>query len=91
MLKKNVVDMIVEKHGLPRAQAKQVVNDIIEQAQQSLSEGESVHLSGLGTFDVVDRPARQARNPRNGETFVAPAGKRVRFKVSPKLKGLLPA
>jgi len=90
MLKKDVVDTIVEKHGLPRAQAKQIVNDFIEQAQTSLSKGGSVHLSGLGTFDVVTRPARPARNPRNGETFTAPAGKRIRFRVSPKLKNLLP-
>lgn len=89
MLKKDIVDMCVERHGLSRASAKQLVNDLISDIQKSLANGESVHLSGLGTFDVMERKARKARNPRSGETFMAPPGKRARFKVSPKLKSML--
>jgi len=86
MLKKDVVDLFVERHGLSRNQAKAMVNDLIDEIGESLKRGDSVHLSGLGTFSVVTRPARQARNPRSGDTFMAPEGRRVRFQVSPKLK-----
>lgn len=86
MKKKDVVDLLVERHGLSRNTAKAMVNDLINEFGEALQRGEDVHLSGLGTFSVVTRPARQARNPRSGETFMAPEGRRVRFQVSPKLK-----
>jgi nucleoid DNA-binding protein len=89
MLKKDIVDICVERHGLSRASAKQLVNDLIFEIQTSLKKGETVHLSGFGTFDVMERKARKARNPRTGETFVAGPGKRIRFKASPKLKNLI--
>jgi DNA-binding protein HU-beta len=33
----------------------------------SLVAGEPVRVSGLGTFNVASRPARQGRNPQSGE------------------------
>jgi DNA-binding protein HU-beta len=41
--------------------------------------GEPVRVSGLGTFTVASRPARQGRNPQSGETIKIAASKGVRF------------
>lgn len=40
--------------------------DIIERA---VAKGEKVSITGFGTFEKVDRPARKARNPLTGETI----------------------
>jgi hypothetical protein len=37
--------------------------------------------TGLGTFDVAARAARQGRNPRTGETIAIAASKAVRFRA----------
>jgi DNA-binding protein HU-beta len=46
-------------------------------------------LSGLGTFEVVKRAKRQARNPRTGEPVAIKAHKAVKFRVAKSLKDLV--
>jgi nucleoid DNA-binding protein len=61
------------------------VNAILD----ALSAGEAVRVSGLGTFDVAARAARQGRNPRTGETIPIAANKAVRFHASKAVKDAL--
>ena len=44
-------------------------------------------LPSFGTFRVAKTKARKAMNPRTGEPVKVKAGKTVRFKASPNLKG----
>nr|WP_306531899.1 HU family DNA-binding protein [Bilophila wadsworthia] len=50
-----------------------------------IAEGK-VKFVGFGVFEVVDVPARQCRNPQNGEPITLPAHKAVRFRPGKELK-----
>ena len=45
-----------------------------------------IKLDGLGVFQLKDRKARMARNPRTGEMVSVPAKKVVKFRVLKDLK-----
>ena len=48
--------------------------------------GEKIQLVGFGTFEVSERPAREGRNPRTGETMTIAASKAPKFKAGKALK-----
>ena len=62
-----------------------VANAILD----SLVAGEAVRVSGLGTFNVAPRPAREGRNPQTGETVKIAASKAVRFHAGKAVKDAL--
>ena len=43
-------------------------------------------MVGFGTFEVVDRDAREGRNPKTGETMTIAASKAPKFKAGKALK-----
>ena len=45
---------------------ERLVNTIFNQIKQALADGNRVELRGFGIFGVKNRPARTARNPKNG-------------------------
>ncbi len=47
---------------------------------------QKVSIGGFGTFEVRERSARTARNPRTGETVHVPARKHPAFKAAKALK-----
>jgi DNA-binding protein HU-beta len=72
----------------PRA-AGQAVKAVVNAILNSLMAGEAVRVSGLGTFNVAARPARQGRNPQSGETIKIAASKAVRFHAGKAVKDAL--
>ena len=52
----------------------------------ALKAGEKVQIVGLGGFEVKERAARAARNPRTGEEIQIAASKSVSFKPGKALK-----
>ncbi|MDU4678914.1 MAG: HU family DNA-binding protein, partial [Cutibacterium granulosum] len=50
------------------------------------AKGEKVQLPGLFTAEAVERPARNGRNPRTGESMTIPAHKAVKISASSTLK-----
>jgi len=64
---------------------KAVVRAILE----SLVAGEAVRVSGLGTFNVAVRSARDGRNPQTGQSIKIPASKAVRFHAGKAVKDAL--
>ena len=52
----------------------------------SLVKGEKIQIVGFGAFDVKDRPARVARNPRTGAELKIAASKAPAFKPGKALK-----
>lgn len=66
--------------------AEVYVDAVIEAIQNALVEGEKVAIVGFGNFEVVERAARTARNPRTGEEIEVGASKAVKFKPLKALK-----
>ncbi len=84
-----LVDDVATRTGLTKAQAKQAVAAVVEALGERLAGGERIQVSGLGTFEVRDRAAREATNPRTREKVQVPASKAVGFRPASSLKGLV--
>ncbi len=59
--------------GLSRADSAQLVEQILEKLCAALAKGETVKISGFGTFVLRDKGERIGRNPKTGvEVPIAP-------------------
>ena len=58
---------------------------------KQLKAGDKVQLVGFGTFEVAERPEREGRNPRSGETMTIAASKNPKFKAGKALKDAINA
>lgn len=86
MTKDELVNAVANQAGISKAQANTAVNALTDAVSSALSKGDSVTLTGFGTFSVSHRAARQGRNPRTGETLQIPAMDVPRFKAGKALK-----
>jgi len=84
--KADIVEEIAAKTGLTRKETAEIFTHFIAAVKAALREGKHIEIRGFGTFKVVTRKPRTARNPRTGEV-VPLAERRVPvFKVSRELK-----
>ena len=65
--------------SLSRADADRVANVMFSAIGDALANGETVRISGFGTFSTRVRAARQGRNPRTGESIAIPVSKAASF------------
>mgnify|MGYP002510314455 CR=1 FL=1 len=86
MNKQELITEILNRTGLIKKDAEDAVIAFMDVVKDSLIKGEKVSLSGFGTFEVVERAARTARNPKTGESIEVGASKSPKFKPSKSLK-----
>jgi DNA-binding protein HU-beta len=86
MNKTELSSAVAAKAELTRKQAEVAVNSVVEVIGDALAKGEKVQLVGFGSFEVRNRPARKARNPRTGEEISIAASKAPAFKAGKALK-----
>jgi len=86
MNKEDLVKLVSEKTGITKKSAEQAQKVVIEGICSTLEKGGSISLVGFGSFKVVDRAAREGRNPSTGEKMPIPASKAVKFTPSKSLK-----
>jgi DNA-binding protein HU-beta len=86
MNKQALADAVHAKIGGTKVQAEQAVETIVEAIVMTLKKGEEVSIAGIGIFSVKQRAARDARNPRTGETIKVPAMKVPKFRAAKALK-----
>ncbi len=80
MNKQELIAAIAKKANVSKAVAADTLDGFMASVKDSLQAGESVQLTGFGSFQVSDRAARQGRNPRTGATIDIPAKKIAKFK-----------
>ena len=86
MTKADIVDILAEKDGLPKADAQEIVETIFDTLKQTLVIGESVKVPGFGTFYVRKKAARIGRNPKTKDEVEITPRRVVTFKASDHLK-----
>ncbi|MCW5590448.1 MAG: HU family DNA-binding protein [Legionellales bacterium] len=86
MNKSELIDIISSSADISKAAANRALDAVLENITNALSRDETVSLLGFGTFTVKERPARQGRNPRTGETIEIKACKVPNFKAGKALK-----
>lgn len=89
MTKQDLIDVLAQKLNVPKTQAGDCLNTIIDEIGKALKKEDSVVLTGFGTFMVSKRKARVGRNPKTGQTINIPAGKVPRFKAGKALKDMI--
>jgi DNA-binding protein HU-beta len=84
-----LVDAIARGAGCTNAKAEAALSEMVDLMSRGIVEGHEVIIRGFGTFKALATPERTARNPKTGGSIAVPAGRRVKFKPSSKLKELL--
>lgn len=88
MTKADLVENIFEKIGLSKKEAQEIIEILFETMKQTFVEGESVKLSGFGTFNVRKKMSRRGRNPKTGDDLEITPRRVITFRASNQLKAL---
>ena len=68
MIKSELIHLITARNPhLYYRDVENIVNAILDEITDALSDGNRVELRGFGAFSVKNRPSRAGRNPRTGE------------------------
>jgi DNA-binding protein HU-beta len=87
MTKAELVKTLKEKTSLATlAQAEAAYDGLFAILAETLKRGDTVAVSGFGSFKVVERKARKGRNPRTGKEIQIAASKAVKFTPGKSLK-----
>ena len=86
MTKADLVEMVAESSDLPRKQAAEVVQIILDSIIAALGRGEKVELRGFGSFRIRRRGERNGRNPKTGDRVHVPPKKIPYFKPGKHLR-----
>jgi integration host factor subunit alpha len=89
LTKAELTELLFERLGLNKREAKDMVEGFFEEIRTALVRGEGVKLSGFGNFQLRDKPQRPGRNPKTGEEIPISARRVVTFHPSQKLKGIV--
>ena len=86
MNKNELIQAVAATGNLKKKDAEVAVNAITEVITNALKNGEKVQIVGFGAFEVKERPARKARNPKTGEEIQIGARRSPMFKPGKALK-----
>jgi DNA-binding protein HU-beta len=89
MTKAELIEDIIQRSGLERAQVKAGLDAFVASVTASLRRGEEVRLVGFGSFVPIARAAGLARNPRTGASVKRAACRTARFRIGDALKSAL--
>ncbi|QXJ24843.1 HU family DNA-binding protein [Actinomadura graeca] len=89
MNKRELVDAISGRLGSNKKIAGEALDAILETIQETVAKGDKVAITGFGSFEKADRPARTARNPATGKTIQVPATSVPKFKAGADFKNLV--
>lgn len=87
MTKGDLVATAAQSAGVTKKSAGDVLDAVLSSITKALKKGESVTITGFGTFRVSKRAARTGVNPRNpSEKIKIPAMNLPAFKAGKSLK-----
>jgi integration host factor subunit beta len=86
MTKKEIVKTISEEIGLTQLKTKEIVQKTFDAIVETLVEDGRIELRNFGVFEVKQRAARKARNPRTGQRVDVPEKFVVTFKPGKEME-----
>ena len=78
--KKDLIDRISEATGQTRVVSKAIVQQMLDEITRELAKGNRIEFRDFGVFEVKERQARVAQNPRTLERVEVPAKRTIKFK-----------
>jgi nucleoid DNA-binding protein len=89
MTKADLAQMVYERHGgLTNREALRLVDLMFDVIKGHLLKGESIHIVGFGTLEVVKRRPRRGRNPITGEAIELAGRRALVFRPSRSIRSL---
>lgn len=89
MNKASLIDYVATAANVTKKDARVAVDAVINGVIDGLASDGKVALVGFGTFLMVNKKARVARNPKTGEAVDVPAKIVPKFRASASLKDAL--
>lgn len=86
MTRTELVSMAAERTKMTKKDTDKVLSELLAIMSEALAKGDRVQFVGFGTFEVREKAARTAKNPRTGEPVQIEACRVPAFKPGKQLK-----
>lgn len=86
MNKTELVEAVAQAADISKAAAGKAIDALAATVGKALGAGDSVVITGFGTFSVRERPARVGHNPKTGAPMDIAASKAPVFKAGKTLR-----
>jgi len=87
--KKELIDKIADATDQKRVVVKRIVQSFLDSIIVELGQGNRLEFRDFGVFEVKQRRARKAQNPKTLEPVQVPPKRTVKFKVGRLMKQTL--
>jgi integration host factor subunit beta len=84
--KKDLVDRIADQTGCKRVTVKRIIQRVLDEIVEELGDGNRLEFRDFGVFELRERAARVAQNPKTMEKVHVPSKRTVKFKVGRLMK-----
>lgn len=84
--KADLVKTVAADAGVSAKDAKTIIDALLTTTETHLSQGDTVQITGFGSFEVRERSARTGVKPGTSEKIEIPAAKYPAFKPGKGLK-----
>lgn len=84
--KKELVSRIADRTGQTKVITKDIIQMFLDEIITELGKGNRLEFREFGVFEIKERAARKAQNPRTLEKVEVPKKKVVKFKVGRMMK-----
>ena len=82
----HLAEAVCQEVGLPRSDAGDLVDAVLEEIIQAFLRNEGVKLSSFGAFQIRNKKQRMGRNPKTGEEVPITPRRVLTFHASHVLK-----
>lgn len=89
MTKAELIKHLAEQAEVTHKQAEAVLAALTQTIQSTLAAGDELSLTDIGKFSVIQKAARQGKNPATGEAIQIPAKRAPKFSAAKRLKDLV--
>lgn len=86
MNKSELIAAVADRSAITKTAAANALNALIDTVTDHIRKGESVNIIGFGSWEVVRRESRVARNPQTGDEIRLPAHNVTKFTPGKSLK-----
>lgn len=86
MNKNELVRAIANDAGITLKDAGIALDSVVAAITEGLKKGEKIQISGFGTFEIKEKPAREGINPKTGAKIKIAASKVPSFKFGKAYK-----
>lgn len=87
--KKDLVDRIADESKIKRNIVKRIIQSFLDEVIVELGNGNRLEFRDFGVFEIRERAARIAQNPKTMEKVPVPKKRTVKFKVGRLMKDRL--